>query len=80
MMDPFTDRRDYSSPGGNLTRHFDGEVVEIALLLPVWQIDALESAAHSRGLTTGQMVRSLIGTFFDASEIAQAVGDSACDD
>ncbi len=80
MMDPFTDPRDYSSPGDNLTRHFDGEMVEIALLLPVWQIDALESAAHSRGLTTGQMVRSLIGTFFDASAMAHASGDSVCDD
>jgi hypothetical protein len=53
-------------------RHFDGEMVEIELLLPAWQISALETAAHSRGLTTGQMVRSLIGTFFDASAIAEA--------
>jgi hypothetical protein len=56
------------------TRHFDGEMVEIELLLPAWQIKALETEAHSRGLTTGQMVRSLIGTFFDASAIARSDG------
>jgi hypothetical protein len=52
-------------------RHFDGEMVEIELLLPAWQISALEAAAHSQGLTTGQMVRSVIGTYFDASAIAE---------
>ncbi|HEV3236471.1 MAG TPA: hypothetical protein VGZ25_05755 [Gemmataceae bacterium] len=58
-------------------RHFDGEMVEIELLLPAWQIKALEAEAHSRGLTTGQMVRSLIGTFFDASAMARSDGTDA---
>jgi hypothetical protein len=36
------------------------EMVELALLLPAWQAEALELAAQDRGLTTGQMIRSLI--------------------
>jgi hypothetical protein len=39
----------------------DAEIVEIPLLLPRWQILALESVAEERGLTTGQMIRRLIG-------------------
>ncbi len=39
----------------------DDEVVELALLLPRWQAEALEDAAHERGLTAGQMLRKLIG-------------------
>jgi hypothetical protein len=55
-------------------RHFGGEMVEIELELPAWQIEALETDAHSRGLSTGQIVRSLIETYFDASALAQAKG------
>jgi len=39
----------------------DNEVVEVALLLPRWQAEALEEAAHVRGLTAGHMLRKLIG-------------------
>ena len=39
----------------------DGGVVEIALLLPNWQARALEREAHEQRLTTGQLVRRLIG-------------------
>jgi hypothetical protein len=38
----------------------DPEMVELAVLLPAWQAEALELAAQDRGLTTGQMIRSLI--------------------
>jgi hypothetical protein len=38
----------------------DAEVIEIPLLLPRWQISALETAAHRHGLTAGEMVRSLL--------------------
>jgi hypothetical protein len=38
----------------------DGEVVEIPLLLPGWQMNALERAAHHRGVTAAEMVRSLL--------------------
>jgi hypothetical protein len=44
----------------------DQEVVELALLLPRWQAEALEDAARSRGMTTGQMLRRVIGDLFTA--------------
>lgn len=40
-----------------------GELVELQLLLPRWQAAALESAAHGRGVTTAQMMRSLVQEF-----------------
>lgn len=42
----------------------DSEVVEMSLLLPTWQVAALETAAHTQGLTTGQMLRRVIRQFF----------------
>ena len=39
----------------------DQEVVELPLLLPRWQAVELEAAARRRGMTTGQMLRRLIG-------------------
>ena len=47
--------------GGREITPLDDEVVELALLLPRWQAAALEEAAHTRGLTAGQMLRKLIG-------------------
>jgi hypothetical protein len=41
-----------------------GEVVEVPLLLPGWQVSALERAAHRQGLTAGEMVRHLLRDFF----------------
>ncbi|MCS7020316.1 MAG: hypothetical protein NZU63_00645 [Gemmataceae bacterium] len=38
----------------------DPEVVELALLLPRWQVVALEAIAHHYGMTTGQMIRKLL--------------------
>jgi hypothetical protein len=49
---------------GDLAR-LDGDMVELALLLPTWQAEALETAAQDQGLTTAQMVRRLIRDFFD---------------
>ena len=49
---------------GAATSHLermDYEVVELPLLLPRWQAAALEDAAQTRGMTTGQMLRRLIG-------------------
>jgi hypothetical protein len=40
------------------------DVMEITLLLPGWQVEALEAAARDRGLTAGQMVRRLIREYF----------------
>jgi hypothetical protein len=39
------------------------DVVEIPLLLQGWQMTALETAAHSRGLTAGEMVRDVLRDF-----------------
>ena len=42
----------------------EGEVLEIPLLLSGWQVSALETAAHDRGLTAGEMVRYVLRDFF----------------
>lgn len=47
-------------PGTRELTPLDQEVVELALLLPRWQAEALEEAAHRRGLTAGQMLRRLV--------------------
>jgi hypothetical protein len=38
----------------------DEDVVEIPLLIPNWQAEALESAAHDQGLTAGELIRQLL--------------------
>ena len=48
---------------GSELRRLDPEMVELSLHLPQWQVEALEVAARSRGLTTGQMLRRLIGNY-----------------
>ena len=48
-------------PGTREITPLDHEVVELALLLPRWQAEALERAAHARGLTAGQLLRKVIG-------------------
>ncbi len=42
----------------------DMEVVELPLLLPRWQAEVLEAAAARRGMTTGQILRRVIGDLF----------------
>ncbi len=39
------------------------DVVEIPLLLPNWQAEALECVAHQQGLTAGEMIRHMILDF-----------------
>jgi hypothetical protein len=39
------------------------DVVEIPLLLQGWQMTALETAAHDRGQTAGEMVRDVLRDF-----------------
>jgi hypothetical protein len=41
----------------------DEDFAEVVLLLPAWQLAALETAAHSRRLTTGEILRRLIRRF-----------------
>ena len=44
-------------------RRLDPEVLELSLLVPQWQMEALELAARGRGLTAGQLIRRLIGNY-----------------
>lgn len=37
------------------------EFRELSLLLPTWQLHALDDLARSRGLNIGQLLRKLIG-------------------
>ncbi len=50
----------------------DQEVVELPLLLPRWQAMELEAAARRRGMTTGQMIRRVIGEMLAAQPAAAA--------
>jgi hypothetical protein len=47
------------------------DVVEIPLLIPGWQMDALETAAHARGQTAGEMVRNLLRDFISGLPTAR---------
>jgi hypothetical protein len=44
----------------------ESQVVEISLLLPGWQASELEKEAYHRGLTTAQMVRQVLGHYFES--------------
>jgi hypothetical protein len=44
---------------------FDEEVSELSVLLSSQQAQALEQAAHERGLTTAQMLRRLVQDFLN---------------
>jgi len=58
----------FSSDLGRL----DQEVIELPLLLPRWQAMELEAAASRRGMTTGQMIRRVIGEMLDAQTTSAA--------
>lgn len=49
----------------------DQEVVEMPLLLPRWQALELEAAARRRGMTTGQMIRRVIGEMLAGPPVAR---------
>jgi hypothetical protein len=38
----------------------DAEVTELSLLLPVWQVSALEQAAEAEGITVAQLLRRIV--------------------
>lgn len=44
----------------------DSDVIELPLLLPRWQVDALENVANQRGMTTGQMIRKVLSELLRA--------------
>ncbi len=56
--------RDEGFAGQFLPELPESDVIEVPLLLPGWQMSALEHAAHNRGLTAGEMVRHLLRDFF----------------
>ena len=58
---PFDLRGDVLAGPGREPTRLDGGMVELSLLLPQWQVEALETAAHGQGLTAGQMLRRIIG-------------------
>ena len=39
------------------------ELTELAVLVPGWQAEALEEAAHRQGLTAGQLLRQMLNRF-----------------
>jgi len=41
----------------------DGDMVELSLLVPGWQAEALATAADRRGMTAAQVLRGLIHEF-----------------
>jgi hypothetical protein len=41
----------------------DPQMTEVLLLLPSWQLAALETAARAEGITAAQIIRRLIGDF-----------------
>jgi hypothetical protein len=61
--EPVSGKEEQLTADPELTRE---EVIEVPLLLPGWQMSALEQAAHCRGLTAGEMVRHLLADFFCA--------------
>jgi hypothetical protein len=51
------------------------EVAEISLLLPGWQLAALECAAEARGITSAQLVRRLLRDFIIRHEDSELEAD-----
>lgn len=49
--------------GHSVIARLDGEMVELSILLPSWQADALENAAQNQGLTIAQMLRCVIRVY-----------------
>jgi len=50
-----------AAPVGQDMKSLDADVIELALLLPRWQAQALQTAARQRGMSAAQMLRRLIG-------------------
>ena len=44
------------------------DVVEVPLLLPGWQMSALEKAAYVRGVTAAEMVRELLRVYIPENQ------------
>ena len=51
------------------------DVAEISLLVPGWQLAALENAAQLRGVTSAQLVRRLLRDFINRHEDSELEAD-----
>ena len=51
----------FLTPSSSDAARPDQDVVEFPLLLPLWQAMEIEATARRRGMTTGQMIRRLVG-------------------
>lgn len=43
----------------------EADILELSVLLPRWQVYALDDLAQSRGMNVGQMMRRLIGNLLE---------------
>ena len=50
----------------------DPEVSEVSLLLPCWQVSALETQAHALGLTLAQFMRRILAGAICSPQSASA--------
>lgn len=55
------------------TPSIEGDVVELPLLLPGWQVTRLETVAHQRGMTAAAMVRHLLRDFLALAPMKRGV-------
>jgi hypothetical protein len=53
------------------TPSVEGDVVELPLLLPGWQVTKLETVAHEHGMTAAAMVRYLLRDFLNIAPLHQ---------
>lgn len=51
----------------------EGDVVELSLLLPGWQVTKLERVAHQRGMTAAAMVRYLLRDFLTVAPLQRSI-------
>src|SRR5277367_4609715 len=60
-------------PGGDATDSSldEGEIMELGVLLPPWEIAALEQMAGREDETVGQLLRRIIKEFLDRTSTAQ---------
>lgn len=54
----------------------EGDVVEMPLLLPGWQVTKLETVAHQHGMTAAEMVRYLLRDFLTVAPVQRDVPTS----
>ena len=50
----------------------DDEVAEVSLLVPAWQISALEQAAKAEGMTVAQLLRRAVNRTLAQTSLHQA--------